>query len=65
MVGAKAGVFRNAAAEFGEDHDGDVIGASDPLQVLHEGGDGIGGVGQYSLVYIALEHMRVKRVVAV
>ena len=53
------------SAEFGEDHHLDIIGASDPLQVAHEGGHGIRRVGEQPLVQIALEHMRVERVVPV
>ena len=65
VVGALAAVLFDAASEFGEHHHSDVLGAADPLEVLHEGADCVRGVHQQSGVDIGLVDVRVERVALV
>ena len=49
MVGSKAGVFRDPAAEFREDHQGHVVRSPDAFQILHECRYGIRSVCENAL----------------
>ena len=64
MVGAEAGVFGHPAAELGEQQHHHVVGAADALQVGHEAGHRVGGVGEQPLVQVALVYVRIEGVVA-
>ena len=65
VVRAEVDVFGNAPSEFREDHHHHVVRAADPLQIRQERRNRIGRVGQQPLVHVVLEHVRVKRVVAI
>ena len=65
MVGAQAGVFRDAAAEFGEHQGRNLVPAADAAQVVHEAAQRVRGVSEQAEVQVVLVDVGVEDVAGV